>query len=173
MVTRGRGGASDVCAIEEAGRACRCSEDKSTQTSQLRVMSKNFPASGSRQSTSIQTDLRVVYRMENDVGRPGDDRRSNADESCHDRQADVGAQEKRTDGLQTPPSPTHRQGASTPRSQTSDPLYGKNTRRRRWGVAITHLSAGQATKEDRTSGPSPSSGLSDSNTGRSTDWLPT
>ena len=51
------------------------------------------------QSTSIQTDLRVVYLTENDVGRPGDDRRRTADERCDDRQADVGAQEQRTTGL--------------------------------------------------------------------------
>ena len=55
----------------------------------------------------------------------------------------------------------HRPRTATSRSQRSDPLYGRNTRRRRRGVAITHLCAGQATKDDRTSGPSPPSGLPD------------
>ena len=139
----------------------------------LRVLSKNFPASGSRHSRHRSkriwescTGWRTtsVNRVTTDAGTP-----TRVATIVKPMSAPI---RNEPPAWQTPASPKRRRPrASTPRSQRSDPLYGRNTRRRRRYVAITHLGAGQATKEDRTSGPSPPSGPPNWNTGRSTDWL--
>ena len=108
MVTRGRGGAKNVLR-DRRGRTCMTLQRREIDANIATCSSSFEELSSSRkptQSTSIQMDLRVVYRMKNDVGRrattdAGTPTRVRRD----DREADVDAQEKRTAAVwQTPPA---------------------------------------------------------------------